>query len=395
MSGLGRAIDRGLHVVGRIREDWSPFALFVVLVAAVFGLAAAIWVTVDEYTAHDWHIFGVYVLSELLLVLPFGPDKTKKIRDLDGEVLVWTIDAITRHSYILDLRDRMLGDAFGAALWGGGIGAGLLIGAVLVARLVHWRKDLKRRRGAGEKRAAVASRRRTGLSLDRTLRCLSASLRFVSKAVMRFAYAGGAERGDAKPAVGKHHAVDAAAGSFRHRRRLAGLLAPLGELTLRLLAAVRSVRQHRTKAAGAYWERRQLALGRYADSEAHGRPPGTSMPTTSPPAATASAPAAQSEPVNPSGSEPTSCIPHSSGQDSHDVRASRGGDGAPPGTGPSQQSEAAARNDGSNDAASPAPRSERVASADKASGSSARPPPAGTRLGARRRNRRRASQDFY
>ena len=29
MSGLGRAIDRGLHVAGRIREDWSPFALFV------------------------------------------------------------------------------------------------------------------------------------------------------------------------------------------------------------------------------------------------------------------------------------------------------------------------------------------------------------------------------
>ena len=68
MSGLGRAIDRGLHVVGRIREDWSPFALFVVLVAAVFGLAAAIWITVARYTGHDWHVFGVYALSEVLLV---------------------------------------------------------------------------------------------------------------------------------------------------------------------------------------------------------------------------------------------------------------------------------------------------------------------------------------
>ena len=394
MSGLGRAIDRGLHVVGRIREDWSPFALFVVLVAAVFGLAAAIWITVARHTAHDWHVFGVYVLSEFLLVA-FARDKTKKIRDLDGEVLVWTIDAITRHSYILDLRDRMLGDALGAALWGGGIGAGLLIGTVVVKRIVYWRKARKRRRGAGEKRAAVASRCRTGLSLDRILRCLSASLRFVSKAVMRIACAGGTGRCDAKPAVGKHHAVDAAAGGFGHRRRLGGLLAPLGELTLRLLAAVRSVRQHRTKAAEAYWEQRQLALGRHVDSVAHEHSPDASMPATSPPVATASAPAGQSETADAVRSGPTNRKSYPPGQDSHDVRVPQGGDGAPPGTGPSQQSEAAARNDGSNDAASPAPRSERVASADKASGSSARPPPVGTRLGARKRNRRRASQDFY
>ncbi len=147
MIGLGRAIDRGLYFVGQVWEYWSPFALFVVVVAAGFGLAAAIWSTVEEYTAHDWHIFGVYMLSEVLLVA-FAPDKTKKIRDLDGEVLVWTIDAISRHSYIVGLRDRMLGDAFGAALWGGGIGAGLLIGGVVVARIVHWRKARKRRREA-------------------------------------------------------------------------------------------------------------------------------------------------------------------------------------------------------------------------------------------------------
>ena len=132
MKGLCRAIDRGLYIVWRDWEDWYAFAWFVVFVAAVFGLAASIWVTVEEYSAHDWHVFGVYVLSEVLLVLPFGPDKTKKIRDLDGTVLEWTIDAITRHGGILDLRDRMVGDALGAALWGGGIGAGLLIGAVFV-----------------------------------------------------------------------------------------------------------------------------------------------------------------------------------------------------------------------------------------------------------------------
>ena len=99
MKRLDRALDRGLYIVWRDWLYWRTFAWFVVLVAAVFGLGTAIWVTVEEYTAHDWHVFGVYALSEFLLFLPFAPDKTKKIRDLDGEILVWTIDAITFRDY--------------------------------------------------------------------------------------------------------------------------------------------------------------------------------------------------------------------------------------------------------------------------------------------------------
>ena len=196
MIGTGRSIDRSLYRVGQVWNDWSPFALFVVLVAAVFGLGAATWTTVARYTAHDRHVFGVYVLSEFLLLLPFASDKTKKIRDLDGEVLVWTIDAIARHGYILDPRDRMLGDALGAALWGGGIGAGLLIGAVVVLRIVHWRNSMQRRRGAGEKRAAMASRRWTGLALDSILRPLPACVRFVRKSITLRVFSGSTERGD-------------------------------------------------------------------------------------------------------------------------------------------------------------------------------------------------------
>ena len=328
MSGLGRAIDRDLHVVGRIRKDWSPFALFVVLVAAVFGLAAAIWITVARYTAHDWHVFGVYVLSEVLLVA-FARDKTKKIRDLDGEVLVWTIDAITRHSYILDLRDRMLGDALGAALWGGGIGAGLLIGTVLVTHIVHWRKARQRRRGAREKRTTPASRRWIGRrfkSIPRFLNALLSSVRLAWTAIARYAVAGSAGPGNGNPAAGNRHAHNA------------------------------------------------LAIGLEQ---------GRAIPAP---------PAALNNSTNPSCSEPTSCRPHSPAQDSHDVGAHEGGDSAPPETGPAQQHEAAAREDGSEDAAPTAPKGARTASDGRMPGSNERP--LGTRPGARRR-RPKASQDFY
>ena len=395
MKGLCRAIDRGLYIVWRDWEDWYAFAWFVVFVAAVFGLAASIWVTVEEYSAHDWHVFGVYVLSEVLLVLPFGPDKTKKIRDLDGTVLEWTIDAITRHGGILDLRDRMVGDALGAALWGGGIGAGLLIGAVFVVRIVHWRNSRKRRRDAKEKKqAALAPRCRTGLSFDRILRFLSAFVRFVSKAVMRYAIAGSTGRGDAIPPVVRHRAADAAASDSEQGRGYPKPAAAFGEPTVRPPAAPRSERQRRADAAEAPLDEAHLRFDQRSDGEAPSIPYGTPTPATSPPAPIASAPAALSESANPSRSKPARCQPHSPGQASHDVRASDGGNSAPPRTGPSQEHEAVAPDDGSDDAGSTASRGERDASGDRSSGSSERVSPAASRHGGGRR-RRRASQDFY
>ena len=392
MIGLGRAIDRGLYRVGRVWEDWSPFALFVVIVAAVFGLAAAIWTTVARYTAHDWHIFGVYVLSEILLVA-FAPDKTKKIRDFNGEDLEWTIEAISRHSYILDLRDRMLGDAFGAAQWGGGIGAGLLIGAVIVVRIVHWRKARKRRRGAEGKRAALASRRQIGLLFDRILRCLPAPVRFVRKSITRHAVAGSAEREAARPSVANRRAVDSAAGGFGQGGGIEVAPAASGEPTVRPTEAARPARRGGTKAAKAYWDRRQRALGRHPDSgETRDRSPATPPPATSPAGATASATAAQSGSADPSRFLPTSRTPHSPGHGSNDASPSDGGDGALPVLDRSRERAAAAGDDGSDNAVVPTPQDGRAASDERMPGSNQRP--LGTRLGARRR-RRRASQDFY
>ena len=392
MIGLSRAIDRGLYRVGRVWEDWSPFVLLVVLVAAAFGLAGAIWVTVARYTAHDWHIFGVYVLSEILFVLPFGSDKTKKIRDFDGEVLVWTIDAIARHSYILDLRERMLGDALGAALWGGGIGAGLLIGTVLVAHIVHWRKARKRRRRDVETRGTVAPRRPAGQSFRGILRRVQTSVRFVCNGIVLRARVGTAELGDAKPAVGKAHAAEAAAGGLEQKWSILAAPAAFGGPVIRPSAAVRSARQGRPNAAEAPLGEAHLRSGRHSDGEAHLVPRETPPSATSPPAPPISPPAAIDSSSIPSCSEPTSRKLRSPGQDYHDVGTSKAGGSAPTGSDSTQQHEAAARESRSVDAGSTVPLTERVASDVRVPGSNERP--LGKRPDARRR-RGKASQDFY
>ena len=394
MSGLGRAIDRGLHVVGRIREDWSPFALFVVLVAAVFGLAAAIWITVARYTAHDWHVFGVYVLSEVLLVA-FARDKTKKIRDLDGEVLVWTIDAITRHSYIVDLRDRMLGDALGAALWGGGIGAGFLIGTVLVTHIVHWRKARQRRRGAREKRTTPASRRWIGRrfkSIPRFMSVLLSSVRLAWRAIARYAVAGSAGPGNGNPAAGNRHAHNALAGGLEQGRAIPAPPAAFDDPTVGPLVAARSARQGRPSAAEVPPGEAHPGFDQRPHDEAHLVLRETPPSARSPAAPTVSPPAALDNSANPRCSEPTSRKPYSQGQDCHDVGAYKGGDSAPPETGRTREREVAVRKNSSEDAAPSAPKGERTTSDGRMPGSNERP--LGTRPGARRR-RSKASQDFY
>ena len=359
MKRLGRALDRGLCIVWIVWRDWlywRAFAWFVVLVAVVFGLGTAIWVTVEEYTAHDWHVFGVYALSEFLLFLPFAPDKTKKIRDLDGEVLVWTIDAITRHSGILDLRDRMLGEALGAGLWGGGTGAGLLIGIVVVLRIVRWRNSRRRLRGTGEKRAVLSPRRWIVRRVNSVLCILPVSVpvRFVRKAITQYAVAGSTEREDAKPAAGKHHTADSAEAPGKAR----------------------------------------LRSDQRSNGEAPNSPSGTPTPATSPSAPRESARAVLDASANPNRFEPTSRMPHIPGQVSCGVRTAKSEDGGPPGASPSREHRDAARDDGADKGPSPAPQGERDTSADRMPGSNDRPLPAAIRHGHGRR-RRRASQDFY
>ena len=134
----------------------------------VAGLATAIWKTTSDYTKHDWHVFGVYALCEFMLVLPFDPDKTKTIRDLDGTVEVETISFIAGFGPILDLRDRMVGDAIDAALLGGGSGLGLAAAALFGLRLFGRRLRRGRRLRGGELATAEELMHRT-MPLWRTM----------------------------------------------------------------------------------------------------------------------------------------------------------------------------------------------------------------------------------
>ena len=129
--------------------------------ALVSGSLAAIWKTTSNYTSHDWHVLSVYTLSELMLALPFDPDKGKQIRDLNGTVLVWIISSIASHGGILDLRDRMLGDALDSGLLGGGIGAILVIGTLFGLRTLGRRLRRRRRLRGGELATARELARRT------------------------------------------------------------------------------------------------------------------------------------------------------------------------------------------------------------------------------------------
>ena len=387
MKRLGRALDRGRYIVWRDWLYWRAFAWFVVLVAAVFGLGTAIWVTVEEYTAHDWHVFGVYALSEFLLFLPFAPDKIKKIRDLDGEVLVWTIDAITRHSGILDLRDRMLSDAIGAGLWGGGAGVGLLIGAVVALRVLYWRRSRQRRRGAGEKRAASMPRRWTGHRFDRMARSLRASGRLVRKTAKRCAHVGSAEREDTRSTVGNHHVADGAANGSERRQRSSAVPVAFGELTVGLFRSVRLGRRGRADAADAPPGQGRLHSDRRSDGEAHQDPSSPRVPTASPPAPLDGS-------ANPKRFDLSNRLPLVPEQVSHRARASDAEGGASPKPGSSQERPAAACDAGSGSDPAAAPHGGRAASDDRMPGSNDRPLPAATRHGCGRR-RRKASQDFY
>ena len=161
MTGVGGDTGRGLRVATRGFRTWFRFGWWIGIAVILTGLGAAIWKTTGDYTNHDWHVFGVYALSEFMLVADFKPDKTKKIRDLDGTVLVMTLDTIARHAGILDLRERLLGDALDAALLGGGACAGLAVAALFGLRLLGRRLGRGRRLRGGELATAGELKRRT------------------------------------------------------------------------------------------------------------------------------------------------------------------------------------------------------------------------------------------
>ena len=150
MTGVGGDTGRGVRVAARGLRTWSHILELVAIAAVVSALIAAGWKLRVSVSSHDWHVMGVYTLSEFLLAAGFDPDKPKTIRDLDGEVYVASIDYIGRFQPFLDLRDRIVRDAAGAALTGGGIGCALVVCALAGLRAFGHRLGRGRRLRGGE-----------------------------------------------------------------------------------------------------------------------------------------------------------------------------------------------------------------------------------------------------
>ena len=167
---------------------------------------------------------GVYVLSKTLLTLGFHPDKTKKIRDVDGTVHVISIGRIAGHEPVHAIRDRILGDLGRAVLHGAGIGVGILIASLLGIRVSHWRCARSRRLGSVRKPYSTPGPGRRAMLLAgravRRLPTVTISVQIVAKADKGKANDGGAEFWRDAASGGNPHAATPAVAASAERRGL-------------------------------------------------------------------------------------------------------------------------------------------------------------------------------
>ena len=134
MTGVGGDTGRGVRVAARSVRTWRRIADLVAIVVLLSALIGGIWKTQTAATAYEWHLMGVYALSEFLLAAGFHPDKDKKMRTEAGEVHVSTIGRIAGFERFHRIRDRIIGDVLDAALLGGAIGGVIVIGALVGLR---------------------------------------------------------------------------------------------------------------------------------------------------------------------------------------------------------------------------------------------------------------------
>ena len=134
MTGVGGDTGRGVRVAARSVRTWRRIGDRVLIAALMFGLCTAGWRTWNAATAYEWHVMSVYALSELMLAADFRPDRTKRMRFEDGRVGIVTIGRIVRHEPILELRDRIAGEALRAGLLGIGVGTAVVAAGLLALR---------------------------------------------------------------------------------------------------------------------------------------------------------------------------------------------------------------------------------------------------------------------
>ncbi len=150
MTGTGGDTGRGVRVAARGLRTWRRLADLGIAAALAAGLSAGAWKAWNAATSYEWHVMGVYALSELLLTAGFHPDKAKTMRGPDGTVHVAAIGSIAAHPPVLELRDRILDDVFDAALAGVGIGAAAAAGGLAALRISGRRLGRGRRLRGGE-----------------------------------------------------------------------------------------------------------------------------------------------------------------------------------------------------------------------------------------------------
>ena len=92
MTGVGGDTGRGVRVAARSVRTWRRIADLVAIVVLLSALIGGIWKTQTAATAYEWHLMGVYALSEFLLAAGFHPDKDKRMRTEAGEVHVTTAE---------------------------------------------------------------------------------------------------------------------------------------------------------------------------------------------------------------------------------------------------------------------------------------------------------------
>ena len=199
---------------------WRALVELTLIVALIFGLCAGAWKARSAASAYEWHVLGVYVLSETLLTLGFHPDKTKKMRKEDGTVHVYTIGLIATHEPIHTLRDRILGDLGRAVLHGAGVGVGILIGTLLGVRVFHWRRR-RRQEIARALATTLGLARQARLLVSRVVHRVPAirvSVQFMPRADAGSAGSSHAEAWEGSGANGNPHAAHSGVTATTKRR---------------------------------------------------------------------------------------------------------------------------------------------------------------------------------
>ena len=122
-----------------------------VLIAALIGAAsAAAWKAARTTTGHEWYAVGMLVLAETLIDAGMPPHRPKDVRHPDGRVETVTLGTIANHRPLIALRKHILDDLLNAALLGSGIGAGIVVAALVALHYAGRRLKRGRRLRGGE-----------------------------------------------------------------------------------------------------------------------------------------------------------------------------------------------------------------------------------------------------